>query len=141
MGFIQIAIICLLLVSIFFVLYKIYTVYKRSLHYKRRQSAFDNYDNLITILNTSKHLAYDKIFREELLVWLHSKIKTDETNVDKYEREYIETVLMYCGEAVVEDLVCIYGDENALLLNLATEFTIKLIKDETNIGKLLSNDT
>jgi len=61
--------------------------------------------------------------------------------VDKYEREYIETVLMYCGEAVVEDLVCIYGDENALLLNLATEFTIKLIKDETNIGKLLSNDT
>ena len=105
---------------------------------KARKEVFDRYLIINSIFEEAKNIAYQKILREELLTWFASKVKTDNTTLDKYEKMYIEYVFSYCGEGIIRDLISIHGDSVSLVLLISNDFVLRVIYDESKFPEELT---
>jgi len=113
----------------------IFSVILSSLFFKnlKRKDLFNRYDKLIAILNGSKEIAYQKVFREDLLVHSGSGFKVDKSNMDDIQKKYLKMVFYSCGSKIIDDLTELYGDIESLSILIVNEFIQRVENDETII--------
>ena len=116
--------------NILFVSIILLYIYKKENKRRTRADAFKNYDNILIIFETAKNLAYQKIFRDDVLVQTSSGFSFNTDEIDKMQRNYIKITLTHCGPKIEEDLVLIHGNLESLCVQLCSDLVSRLGKDE-----------
>ena len=121
----------ILIICIISIFSLISSINKYWLKQSRRNNLYKNYDVIIQIFNYAKHNAYQKIFREQILVHSNSGYKMNQAELIKLQSEYSSIVFTYCGSNIINDLLEIHGSLDTLVAQLATDLVIKIQNDET----------
>ena len=77
---------------------------------KDRNYLYNHFNELIAILEISKETAYNRVYRESVVVNAASDFMIRQAELEKIQEEFIKDVLLLCGPSVVDDLVRLYGD-------------------------------
>jgi hypothetical protein len=108
----------------------LFYVSKSVIDQNARKMLYAEYDTIMSIFNNAKHNAYQKIFREQILVHANSGYKMNQVELIKLQSEYSSIVFIYCGSHIIEDLIMLYGSIDTLVAQLATDLVIKIQNDE-----------
>lgn len=98
-----------------------------------RDKSFNNFTKIFTIFEAIKETSYNKIFKEEILVFTTSGFKYNKDELDVLTRKYVKLVMVSCGNEIINDLIRIYGDIEPLTISLANDFINKVLQDESEI--------
>lgn len=112
----------------------------RFLSIYKRNSLFDRIEFIIYLFDEIKELMYQKLWREEILIQITSGYNFDPNESYTFRDRYIKLVVGYCGRNVLNDLLDIYGDLDALTVNIGNCFMIKIDKHFTELGIDVSSD-
>jgi len=99
----------------------------------RRRDIFDRYVETLAVFEKAKDIAYQKMFRDHILVYSSSGFRIDKANVDKFQPLYVKYVRRTCGPQIMKDLEIIHGDLDSICLQLVNEFIQKMEQDESTI--------
>lgn len=105
----------------------------------KRKDLFLRFNEILAIYETSQELAYEKLFRNDILIHSTSGYRINKEEMDKFQREYVELVFKSCGPNIVDDLEKIYGDLDSLTLSLINDFIKKVGQDELVLTEALKN--
>lgn len=108
----------------------IYLIYRKDNYFN---NIWNRYNNLVSILEKSQDVAYQKIFRDDILVHSASGFRINKEDINKIRTKYIKLVFQCCGSKILDDLVTIYGDIDSLTVILLNEFIFKVEQDEVTI--------
>lgn len=100
-----------------------------------RKITFERTEVTYSILKNAKEYAYNRIFREEIAVHNASGFSLDKDRIDMLQRKYVKDVLRMCGDEIVNDLIKIHGNKDALLILLINDFVLRVINDEIKLYK------
>jgi len=112
-----------------------YVIVNNILSVLNRKFLFERHDKIFAIFDRARETAYQKIFRENVLVYVSSGVKLDQDNVTKLQNEYITVVTTYCGNSIMDDLIDIYGNFDSLVAYLASDLLIRIENDEVIMTK------
>ena len=90
-------------------------------------------DYVEDILHKSMNSAFDKVFHESLLVNFNSGKKLTDLDLSKLNREFIDIVISYSGQNIVNDYVKIRGSLDSFLSYLSNYFYIRAIQEESEL--------
>ena len=107
---------------------------------KDRNYLYNHFNELIAILEIAKETAYNRVYRESVVVNAASDFMIRQAELEKIQEEFIKDVLLLCGPSVVDDLVRLYGDEDALCMSLAYYVQTRLIQDESSLNNLKQSE-
>jgi len=96
-----------------------------------RYKLLDRYETILSILNESMRISYEKVWKEDIYVHLTSGYRLDEKELSKFGKKFIQTVFMCCGNRIVEDLEIIHGSIEAISIHLLSTFLVKVLEDES----------
>ena len=108
---------------------------------KQRELLYRFYANIMEIYNSSKELAYQKIFRENVLAYASSGYKIEPDMINKIQSEYVTIVLTYCGPSIKQDLITLHGSFDSIVALLASELMVKIENDEATIINIKQQGT
>lgn len=77
---------------------------------------------IIYLLDTSKKIAFDKIYREDILVFSASKEILSNKDLIAPLQKFVKLTLSLCGSEVTNDLINIYGDMESITSILGNDF-------------------
>lgn len=120
-----------ILVSITIFQVSIYT--KKGQDIQNRKNLFDRYTTIKNILDESKEIAYNKVYRENLLAHNASSFRIDDSLIQECGKTYVKLVLECCGESILKDLVQLFGSIDSLCVFLLTGFVNKVIEFESQL--------
>ena len=107
----------------------------------RKRDIFDRYSETIYIFEKAKEFAYQKMFRDHILVYSSSGYRIDKENLDTFQSIYVKYVYRTCGRHIMDDLKIIHGDLDSICLQLVSEFIQKIEQDESAIiGKVTEKE-
>jgi hypothetical protein len=118
--------------SIFFALVKQISKY---IEYLNRKLLYSGYSVWYDEFDKCKNLAYQKIYREQILSYNLSNVTIVDKDISKLEKEYINMVYTFCGPRLFKDVVSFYGDIKNVFLVLSSEFVVKIFQDEQELMK------
>lgn len=105
-----------------------------------RNSIFDRFSETLAIFEKAKELAYQKTFRDHVLVQSSSGFRINKEEMGKLHSIYIKLVFLFSGSSIISDLEILYGDMDSICSILANEFIQRVDQDESVItGKLSDN--
>lgn len=93
---------------------------------------YENIDNLLKILETSKEIAFRKVYFDDILIYHGSGYKLSIEELDKYGRKYVKLVFDLCGNDIRDKLVKLMGYE-ALCMRLLDEFATNVSIRSSNV--------
>ena len=96
---------------------------------RRRKFILEKYVEILSVLERAKNIAFEKIWREELIVYVADEHKITNESLEGPTKMYIKTLFDICGPAIIEDLVSLHGDIESVTLQLANEF-ISMVSDQ-----------
>lgn len=110
---------------------------------KERNEIFSRFSELFAILNTSKEDAFDSLYRQELYVFFTSKLADadKQKSLKKFEQIFIKRTLDMCGKSIVKELATLYGDTDAIILNLSFYFSKKITEINSEFTEFELRDT
>ncbi|MCK5015541.1 MAG: hypothetical protein KAS32_00555 [Candidatus Peribacteraceae bacterium] len=103
-----------------------------------RRDAFENYDVVLTILEVAKESAYQKVFRDDVLVHSASGYKINKEEIGKIQAKYLRLVFQNCGPKIVDDIEYVHGDLDSMSVILINEFISKIEEEERVITSAVS---
>lgn len=129
MNLFQISILLIIIVVIYF------------LQNKRliRNDIFSRYTEISKILEESKEAAYQKIFRDHILVYSSSGFRINKDEITKLQSLYVKSIFLFCGSKISEELEMMYGDLDSLCALFVNEFIHRVEGDEATIIGMVEN--
>ena len=112
---------------IFLVVYLSYLKYRRFID---RITLYSSYNDIDHIVERSKDLVYSNVLTNYVAVEIFNGTRLNNDQLLKIGKEYIKSLTSLIGISIFNDLILIYGSEEALLSNWLYEFNIKVITDE-----------
>ena len=109
------------------------------LKYKKRTTCLQYYVEHIAILEKAKEIAYQKMFKDHILVYSSSGFRINKDELEKVQREFVKLVFRICGPSIMEDLKVLHGDLDSITVLLINELIIKIEQDESLITERMSN--
>lgn len=94
----------------------------------RRKLIFEKYVEILTIIERAKSIAFEKIWREELIVYVADEHKLTNQALEEPTKMYLRMLFDICGPSIIEDLVLLHGNIESISLQLANEF-ISMVSD------------
>ena len=92
------------------------------LQVKIRRNSLDKLPEILAILEKAKMLAFEKVWREDLLVYTESNTSINAKDLNNPMKKYLKLVLDMIGKNIKNDLIILYGEEENIILNLSLEF-------------------
>lgn len=87
-----------------------------------RYLLMDKIPEIIYILDSSKKIAFEKIYREDIMVYTASKEIISKKDLEKPLQNFVKLTLTLCGPSIVDDLILLYGDSKSVASLLGNEF-------------------
>lgn len=109
-----------------FLFWTLFLHYDRNIH----NDVLNHYPILLEIMKRGKDTAYQKIYRDYILVQTASGMKVGKEDLKRIQKEYIKLVFQCCGKRVIQDLKLIYGDLDSLCTFLLNDFILRVEMDE-----------
>lgn len=106
---------------------------KKKFELERRDLLYRNSEKILIILQDIKAQAYDKTFKEYVLVRAVDRIKLNHRELREASTQYIKYIVDYCGNNLIKDISEIYGNEENFYNFLMDGFVTKIILDEHQI--------
>ncbi len=106
------------------------TASNRWLDIKERDMLYLRHKNISKLLKAAMELAYQKVFREDILAQVSSGYKLSGEEIMALQKEYISCILTYIGDNVVVDLETIHGGLDSLYSVWANDLVIRIENDE-----------
>jgi hypothetical protein len=100
---------------------------------KDRNILFDKYNIILGILNESVEISYQKLWREDISVYLLSGYKLGDKEFSEYGKKFISKVMNFCGPEIINDLEIIHGNLDSICYHLISEFFSRIVQDEANL--------
>lgn len=107
---------------------------------RKRSSLYEHYPKILTIFDRARETAYQKIFREQVIVQSASGFKVNQEEIIKMQSQYVKIVFTYCGDNIINDIKEIHGSLDALTSFLASELMVKIENDEVFIIDKFNKD-
>jgi len=123
-----------LILIMFFILIILY-IYNK-INY--RNKIFTRFSEVVGIFEKAKELAYNKTFKDYVLVQSSSGFRINRNEMDKIQSVYIKLTFLFSGSSIIHDLEILYGDMDSICSVLANEFVQKIDQDESIITNRLS---
>jgi len=105
-----------------------------------RHSIFTRFSETLAIFEKSKELAYQKTFRDHVLVQSASGFRINRDEMDKFQVIYIKLVFLFSGASIANDIEILYGDMDSICAVLANEFIQRVDQDESLIVRKLAEE-
>ena len=70
--------------------------------------------------------AYEKIYRDFILIYLTSDYKIDSEKTKEWEKKYVTIIFKYCGESIIDSLILLHGSYDSIVAFIANDFMIRL---------------
>lgn len=140
---IGISLIVIVLIPTFIFLYKFIKYTNKKIDAFERNDIFSRFSELFAIFNTCKEDAFDSLYRQEIYVFFTSKLADNDKkeSLKKFEKVFIKRSLDMCGKSVVKELASLYGDTDAIILNLSTYFAKKITEINSEFTEFEMRDT
>lgn len=106
---------------------------KKKFWLEKRDLLYRNSEKILIILEEIKSQAYDKTFKEFVLVGLTDRIKLNHVEMRKASIQYVKYIIDYCGVNLVSDISEIYGNQENFYNFLMDGFVNRLLLDESEI--------
>jgi len=103
-----------------------------------RKFILDKYPEIMTVLEVSKNTAYNKLFRDEIMVHGSSGLKLDKENVDKLSKTYLTLVFASAGPEMMKNLIEIHGNVEAVSIVLINDLIERIEEDENKLINIAS---
>ena len=129
-----------IIISVLLCLIVILVIYKDYKKVKLRDKSFKNFKEIFSVFETTKEINYNKLFREEIAVFTSSGFKYNKEELGNITKKYVKSVIISCGEEIINDLIRIYGDIEPIALSVAHEFVEKVLQDELSITTSVQNN-
>jgi len=129
----QININAILIILSLFIIFHIYN------EKNYRNSIFDRFTETLAIFERAKELAYQKTFRDHVLVQSSSGFRINKEEMGNLHSIYIKLVFLFSGTSIVNDLEILYGDIDSICSILANEFIQRVDQDESIITSKMSD--
>ena len=104
-----------------------------------RNSIFDRFTETLAIFERAKELAYQKTFRDHILVQSSSGFRINKEEMGNLHSVYIKLVFLFSGSSIINDLKILYGDIDSICSILANEFIQRVDQDESIITSKMSD--
>jgi len=113
---------------------------------KQRLLLYKNAENMLKFLDRVSNTAYLKVFKEDVLVNHGSgyRVTTQHDVMEEATEKYISLIIELVGPRLLEDLISLYGNLDAMIAHLSTDFIYRIqLDDQTyddtdyDINKLL----
>lgn len=128
-----VALIVFLTIQIIIINLLIYSWLKHKIAVEKRDLLYRNSEKLLLILEGIKTQAYDKIFKEYVLIKAADRIKTNHQELQDAARNYVKVIVEYCGPNLLNDMIEIYGSKDSFYKLLMDGFVTKIILDESQM--------
>ena len=112
----------------------LYKVLSNYIVIKERDNLFQRFVPVISIVESAKGVAYKKIFNDHILPSAASGFKLGSKDIKGLQREYLQLIIQFCGETVMNDIEKIYGDIESFAAIAINEFIEKILEEETIIN-------
>lgn len=117
-----------------FIVYYFFSNRKSIYKEKDRFLLLERYDIILNILHQSSLLAYDRVWREDIVVYLTSGYKLNDEELNKFGKKYVSLVFKCCGGEIVNDLEIIHGSIEPICLHLLSNFFVRVIDNESELN-------
>ena len=104
-----------------------------------RKDLFKRFSEIMAIFESAKELAYNKLFRTDILTYSASGFRLNKDEIGKFQREYVKLVFQCCGPNISSDLEEIHGDLESLSISLVNDFISRVEQDESTITEAIKN--
>jgi len=121
-------------------LFSTFLLLKWYLKTKNRQFLISHYPQIIAIYDRARDSAYQKVYREKVLVQSASGFKIGQEELIELQKEYVNIIFVYCGESIKNDLIEVHGDLDSLVAFLASELIVKIENDEVYTSKMMQDN-
>lgn len=106
---------------------------------KYRNDIFKRFSETLVIFEKAKEQAYQKTFRDHVLVQSSSGFRINKEEMNNLHSIYIKLVFLFSGSKIISDLEILYGDMESICSILANEFLHRVDQDETIITNQISD--
>lgn len=104
--------------------------YFRFRRFSNRVIMYSSYKDIDVIVSRCKDLSYSNVLVKHLASEILNKTRLNDSQLKQIGREYIKDLIKLVGPSIYKDLSKIYGNEESLIFNWLTEFTIKVLSEE-----------
>lgn len=109
----------------------IYTIKKEER--EERSDIFNRYGELLGILEASEKTAYNKIFRDHILVQNASGFRMNKADLINLQKDYVHLTHKVCGPLVMSELERLHGSMDSISAMLITNFFKRVEDDEVTL--------
>lgn len=106
-----------------------------------KRNLYDKLPEIFSLLEKSKQMAFEKIWKEEIIVLVESGMSLNHKDINKPLKTYLNIILESIGESVEKDLINIIGSKESLIYSLSLEFVSKVIENEVTFKSKVMLDT
>lgn len=134
------SVLCALIIAI---LYKVIKYINLTLDAKERNDIFTRFSEIFAIFTTSKEDAFETLYRQEIYVFFTSKIADQDKKeaLKKIEKTFIKRTLDMCGKTNVQELAVLFGDTDAIIINLSSFFAKKITEINSEFTEFEMRDS
>lgn len=114
---------------------EVVVIYMFKIYMKRksRMDSFEYYDSIMIVFDRAREMAYNKIFRDYAMTELSSGYKLGNKDSQILQKKYIEITFVYSGPDIIDNLILIHGNLDAITAFLASDLMKRLGDDEVTM--------